>query len=378
MRDTAGEKAIRFETSLTGRGNQVAEGRIVTSPPVPDRDDPDAVVAGFVAWLAARNPADAPELIGYERPAVGFSSETLLVDIRRAGADVVRDERLVVKLPPRTQGIFPTYDFDLQARVQHAVSAAGIPAAAPVRVERDSRWMGDTFLVMPAVSGHIVSEIPVRDQWLTQIDPELNASVYCHYIDVIAKVHGIDWQEAGLDRAVPVRNNDAELAYWREYLAWYGDGQVLVPALVNALDWCESRRPRSEPPPSLLWGDVRLGNVIFTDERAPAAILDWEMATIGAGEHDLAWTLTLEAIQDELFGRRVPGFLNHDQAVARYEAQVGRPVRDLSWYEIFAMVRSTAVMTRVAHLATRAGQPELFPMADNPILAILQRRIDQA
>jgi hypothetical protein len=50
-------------------------------------------------------------------------------------------------------------------------------------------------------------------------------------------------------------------------------------------------------------------------------------------------------------------------------------VQDLEWYEIFAFVRSTAIMTRVAHLQALAGEPEMFPIADNPILGILQRRI---
>ena len=64
--------------------------------------------------------------------------------------------------------------------------------------------------------------------------------------------------------------------------------------------------------------------------------------------------------------------------MARYETRLGRPVQDLAWYEIFAMVRSTAVMTRVAHLNDLAGRPALFPIADNPILGILQRHIAEA
>ena len=46
-----------------------------------------------------------------------------------------------------------------------------------------------------------------------------------------------------------------------------------------------SRRPSRAP--VLLWGDVRLGNVIFGDDLAPIAVLDWDMASIGAPEHDI-------------------------------------------------------------------------------------------
>jgi aminoglycoside phosphotransferase (APT) family kinase protein len=339
------------------------------------RRDPEEVLAGFVAWLGEHGQRGAPELIGYERPSVGFSTETILVDIRRAGTAGKRDERLVLKLPPAGPAIFPTYDFALQARVQEAAATAGIPVPVPVQVEEDTRWVGSPFLVMPAIAGHIVDEMPVRDHWLTKAEPELSAAVHGRYLDVLADINRIDWRAGGLAEVVPERDNAAEITHWRDYLAWYGDGTVLVPTLVEALDWCEAHRPASEPAASFLWGDVRLGNVIFDEARTPVAVLDWEMATIGAAEHDLAWTLTLEAIQKELVGRRVTGFLDHDAAVARYEARLGRRVRDLDWYEIFAMVRSTAIMTRIAYLDDRAGRPPMLPIADNPVLGILTRRI---
>jgi aminoglycoside phosphotransferase (APT) family kinase protein len=338
----------------------------------------EVVLGGFAAWLRERDPAGAPEVVGHVRPSVGFSSETILVDVRRSEAGGPHDERLVLKLPPAGAGIFPTYDFALQARVQEAVAAAGIPAPAPVQVEHDDRWMGAPFLVMPAIDGHVVDEMPIRDRWLTKADPALSTTVHSRYITTIAAVHRLDWRAAQLDDVVPVRDNAAELAHWRAYLDWYAGGTVLVPALVDALDWCAANQPATEPELSLLWGDVRLGNVIFDDERAPVAVLDWEMATIGAPEHDLAWMLTLEATQAELFQRTVAGFFDHDAAVAQYEAAAGRPLSDLAWYEILAMVRSTAIMTRVAHLRDLAGEPERFPIADNPILGLLARRIAEA
>ncbi len=344
---------------------------------LPDRD-PDATVAAFVAWLGTREAADPPVLVGYERAAVGFSSETLLVDVGRTGRDGTEVERLVLKLPPLRAGIFPSYDFRLQASVQEAVAAAGIPAAVPVQVEDDTRWVGAPFLVMPAIGGHIVDEMPIRDHWLTKSSPELSAVAHGHYFDVIADINRVDWRALGLERVVPVRDDDAEIDYWRRYLDWYAGGEELVPALVDALDWCAAHRPDSEPEPSFLWGDVRLGNVVFDETRTPVAVLDWEMSTIGSAEHDLAWTLVLESIQAELFQRTVPGFFDHDAAVTRYEARLGRAVHALDWYEIFAMVRSTAIMTRVAHLQEIEGGPAVFPIADNPILGILRRRMAEA
>jgi aminoglycoside phosphotransferase (APT) family kinase protein len=339
--------------------------------------DPDRVLAGFVEWLHQRDPQSAPELIGHERPPVGYSTETLLVDIRRDGRDE-RVERLVLKLPPAGPAIFPTYDFVAQARVQEAVAAAGIPAPVPVQVEHDPRWLGSSFLVMPAIAGHIVAELPLQDHWLTRAEPELSAAVHGHYVDLVADVNRIDWRAAGLADALAQRDDAAEIEHWRRYLAWYADGEQPVALLEEGLDWCASHQPASEPPASLLWGDVRLGNVIFDEDRTPTAVLDWEMASIGAAEHDLAWLLSLEDIPRELLGRTVPGFLDHDAVVARYESRLGRPVRDLEWYEILALVRSTAILTRIAHLDELAGRPVLFPPADHPVLGVLARRLSAA
>jgi aminoglycoside phosphotransferase (APT) family kinase protein len=340
--------------------------------------DPDAVLGGLVDWLRAQDPASGPEVVGYERPAVGFSTETVLVDVRCEEAGEPSTRQLVLKLPPVGPAIFPTYDFALQASVQEAVAAAGVPAPAPVQVETDPRWIGVPFLVMPAVAGHIVDEIPVVDPWLTEAAPADNAFVHQHYIDIVATVNGIDWRSCGLDGILPVRDDAAELAHWRAYLGWYGDGTRLAPILHEALDWCEAHRPQVEPDLSLLWGDVRLGNVIFDEQRRPVAVLDWEMASIGRAEHDLAWMLALDSIQRELIGRAVDGFLDRDDAVARYEGRLGRRVSDLAWYETFAMVRSGAIMTRIAHLRELAGRAAVLPVASNPVLDILARRIAES
>jgi aminoglycoside phosphotransferase (APT) family kinase protein len=233
-------------------------------------------------------------------------------------------------------------------------------------------------MVMPAIAGYIPNQAPIADRWIKQASPDEQRNLCVSFFDVLVSIHRVDWQQAGIGGVVPDRSVDAEIAAWAAYLDWYGDGEVLVPGLVDALTWCTDHRPDPEPPPTLIWGDVRLGNVIFDDEQRPLAVLDWEMTGIGPPEHDVAWYLSLDAIQHELFGRSVPGFLTRDDAIARYEAGLGRPLQDLAWFEILAMVRSTAIMTRLIYLQEQAGQRPMLPMADNPFVGILARRIAEA
>ena len=125
----------------------------------------------------------------------------------------------------------------------------------------------------------------------------------------------------------------------------------------------------------LLWGDVRLGNVIFGDDLAPLAVLDWDMASIGAREHDVAWFTTLQSTLTSLLGRHLAGFPDRDGTVAQYERLSGHTVHDFEWYETLALVRSTAIMTRIGYLHIAAGQPSPLPIDDNPLLDLLAARL---
>jgi aminoglycoside phosphotransferase (APT) family kinase protein len=326
---------------------------------------------GVAGWLTDRR-GRRYEVEHAERPSEGFSSETVLLTLR--SPDDGSAESVVIRLPPEGEGAFERYDLAVQVEVQQLVAAHDIPVATPVELEDDPRWLGSPFMVMPQVEGHVGGQVSLRDPWITESSPRRQRRLYESFVDVLAAIHRIDVDAAG--DAVPARGIDAELEHWTRYLEWYADGARVSPALDDALAWCVDHRPRRDPPPSVLWGDVRTGNVIFRDDGAVAAVLDWEMSTVGAAEHDVAWWRALEAIQDEFFGGRVPGFPTLDDARRRYESQLGRPLEHLAWFEVFALVRSVAVMTRLAILHERAGRPGLFPIADNPLLSIIRRRID--
>jgi aminoglycoside phosphotransferase (APT) family kinase protein len=334
--------------------------------------DPAALAAGIARWLGARRGVDGVSVTRCEAADGGLSSDTLMVD---AAAGSGWSEALVVRLAP-IEGIFPAYDLAVQARAQEVAAAHGVPTAVPAESEPDAEWLGAPFLVMPAVEGYVPGPMPLHDPWITE-SVDAARAVSETVVDLLAGIHAIDWRAERLDAVIPARDIDAELAYWAAYLDWYADGDDPASALTYALAWCRAHRPASDPPLSLLWGDVRLGNVIFGADREPAAVLDWEMTTIGAAEHDLAWYLTLAATQDELFGV-VPGFLDHDAVRARWEAAVGRSLESLAWFEVFAMVRSIAIMTRVGVLAERRGARPMLPLADNPLLDQLGRRIAAA
>jgi len=289
----------------------------------------------------------------------GYSNEIIFVDASYVDRGAPRTQPLVLRLPPDGPSLFPSYDLAMQVAVQEAVGRHGVPVPQPVTLESDERWLGTPFLVMPRVDGHNTGELPVADPWLAAADVDQQRALQEGFLDALAQIHRTPWQ--GQPVAAHLRGARATLAaevrWWEELTSWTFDGEP-PSALVAAFSWCREHLPAEEPPASVLWGDVRLGNVIFDDEFAPVAVLDWEMASIGPAELDLAWYTALDGMTEHFFGQRVEGFLTRDEIVARHETALGRPLVDMAWFEIFAMCRSTALNLRTDRLESyRRGKP---------------------
>ena len=77
-----------------------------------------------------------------------------------------------------------------------------------------------------------------------------------------------------------------------------------------------------------------------------AAVLDWDLSSLGPPEMDLGWHFGLEFMMAQLFGQTVPGFPGRSAALDRYEERSGHAVRDLDWHEVFALVRALAINDR--------------------------------
>ena len=319
--------------------------------------DLDGLRRGLERWLGRG-------VGSIERPDPGWSCETLIVD-----------GDLVVRLPPVGDGIFPAYDLAQQAAVQAAAGEAGVPVAQPVRYEPDDAFLGAPFVAMPFVPGPIPGAFTAGDPWLTGLDDDAaRQTVWRSFLDVLGAIHDVDATGLGLRVGVA-----GELEWWERYVGWATDGSPPA-ALAEAMAWCRAHRPDGEEPPwSLLWGDVRLGNVVFDPERlTPRAVLDWDMASVGPAEMDLAWFLALEQVSIDLTGATLGGFGGHSAAVRSAEARLGRELRDLAWHEVFALVRASAVSTRIALLFERAGRRSMFEVGEDPTLAAALDRIGAA
>lgn len=319
--------------------------------------DLEAVRAGLERWLR-RHHGDASNVrVGpLQRPTMGYSSETLLVDTVRTEHGREIEEHLVARLPPAGGGIFPDYELSRQALVQQALADAGLPAAAPIATEHDDSWVGAPFLLMARVDGVTLEDGYVATGVLHDASSDVQRRVHTEFLDLLAALHALDWQALGLGALTPPgeRGLVHDLDRADAYLGWASDGDV-PSVLTDALAWLREQRPDTEPPLALCWGDPRLGNVVYGPDFTVRAALDWETASIAPAELDLAWFVGLHELAADTFGGDLPGFLAHDDALARWTRGAGRDVVRYEWFEVMSMLRSESIFLRIRRMLLAAG-----------------------
>jgi aminoglycoside phosphotransferase (APT) family kinase protein len=322
--------------------------------------DPAVVAQALGRWLATQSGGRAPEVFDVQAPAAnGFSNETILCRTRQPGGE---ERRLVVRVAPTRHLLFLDAQFSTQYRVMRGLADGGADIKLPPlgAYEEDPQYLGAPFFTMDHVEGLVPSDaIPyTMEGWVADATPAQQEKMWWSGIEALASVHRSDWRALGLDWLdQPARGKpglDQQLSYYRDFLDWSTKG-VRVPLLESVWQWLLDHRPDETGDVVLSWGDSRIGNIIWDDFEA-RAVLDWEMASLAQPELDLGWWLYFDRQFSEgltSLGIEVPrpaGFPSHEATIERYCELVGRPVRDLFYYEVFSGFRFAVVMYRLSDL----------------------------
>jgi len=339
--------------------------------------------AQFTAWLSEQV-GSAARVGPFSTPGHGgFSNQTHVTTAEWDGAP----HGIVLRLAPSGTGLFPDYDVDRQARVLEALRAhTDVPVPEVLWREPDPSVLGGPFYVMARVDGRIPPDRPGYHfaGWVKDAPPDEQTAVLDAGLDAMARVHHVDPDAAGLgflDRPEHGAGAiDQELGYWRAYLDWASDG-ARYDTLERIYEWCAAHRPTEPDRRGLVWGDARLGNLIYgeavlTDGTLPVrAVMDWEMALLGPPELDLGWFLFLESISLQ-FTAPLRGFLDPAGMVVAYERKLGRPLEHLDWYTTWGGWRAAAIQIPLVTIAYAHGDaPDLSGRERNPLTAALLQRI---
>jgi aminoglycoside phosphotransferase (APT) family kinase protein len=327
--------------------------------PIPSSRDEEDTRRHLEAWLRPRLGHDVVVSDLTVPDGSGFSNETLLFRAAWTADGEAHTADLAVRLRPIGYAVFAEYDLSLQYRCLESVAErSSVPVPRVRWFESEEAALGAPFFVMDRVEGQVPPDSPpyTAGGWLFDASPADQARLHRSALEVMASLHRLDWADGfGFlqrhDLGPP--GMASQLAAGRAYLLWAAEGGSL-PLHEAAMAWLEANRPE-EPPIGVNWGDARIGNMMFRDFE-PVAVFDWEMATLGPAEVDLAWWLVLERYSAEGNGHPpLPGFPPREETIAGYEELLGRPVRDLEYYEVWAALRFAIVLVRVIRMMTAHG-----------------------
>ena len=349
--------------------------------------DPQQAERALGAWLAARldDAADVRATDAVIPADAGLSTETILFDAHWSAGGGPRSRRLVARVQPTGEAVFPSYDLAAEARVLEALgSGSEVSVPGVFAYEPDPGVLGAPFLVMDRIDGRVPSDDPpfTAAGWVLELDPEQQARMDDSALGVIAQIHRVDHDRLGLaflaEREPGEPGLDQQLAYWERTFAWAAAGDC-NPTITGALDWIRAHRPAEREPLVLNWGDARPGNMLFADDMSIAGVLDWEMVCLASPEMDLGWWLFLLRHHTEGIGAPAPaGFPSRAETIARYEALSGHEARHVDFYEAFAGVRLAILMHRAGRLMIDAGllPPDAPMKLNNPATQLLARLVE--
>lgn len=354
--------------------------------PTPWQRDLDTDRKKLLEWLRSKLPDGSnPSIAELVAPAgSGFSNDTLLFDLSRTEHGREHCEKLVVRIQPTGFQVFPEYDLEMQFKIMDRLGPTDVPVPKMLWFEPDPSVLGAAFYVMEQVPGRAPSDHPPYHTagWMHEIRPDERSAIWWGAIDAIVKLHRLDPYEAGFGflarPELGTTSLEQQLAYYERYLEWAARGRP-QPIASAALEWLKKNQPAGEPT-VLVWGDARIGNILYDGTRA-AAVLDWEMATLGSPEMDLAWTIFLDRYHSEgIQTPRLEGFPSYEETVARYETLSGHKVRNLDYYQVFAGFRFCAILIRIAqqivHYELMDAEAGYNFEVNNPVTRLTAKLLD--
>jgi aminoglycoside phosphotransferase (APT) family kinase protein len=284
------------------------------------------------------------------------------------------DLHAALRIPPppaperRDEGILREW------RIIEALDGSDVPHTAAIAACTDMAVLGRAFYLMGFIDGWSPMGV---EHWPPPFDTDLAArgGLADQLVEGIALLSLVDWQAKGLDNlGRPDGFHERQVDRWTGFLERI-QGREL-PGLEVASAWLRAHRP-IDYRPGLMHGDYQFANVMYR-HGAPArlaAIVDWEMGTVGDPKLDLGWVVqswpddTNAPTAAESTYVDLRGMPSRDQLLQRYAEVSGRQVDDIDYYAILAKWKLAIVLEQGFQ---RAGDDEKL-LAFGPIVLDLMR-----
>lgn len=266
-------------------------------------------------------------------------TQNILLKFDRAG------RTYILRRPPPSLRANSNETMRREARVLAAIAGSDVPHPGLIAACGDEDVLGAAFYLMEPVDGYAPSQ-GLPEPFVSS--PELRHQMGLSLVDGIAALGALDYKAVGLDGfGKPDNYLERQVSRWKSQLESYNDfpewdGRKDIPGIIRVGDWLEANRPDSFQP-GIIHGDYHLGNAMYRFDRPElAAIVDWELTTIGDPLLDLGWLMATwpdEAdASDEGTVAVQPweGFPTARELIAHYATQTERDLSAIDWYGVLA------------------------------------------
>lgn len=327
---------------------------VIVAPSTRDLDD---LARDLIAWLGHMMPAASGmrvDNLAYPRGA-GQSHETILFDAHWDEGGQSRSQGFVVRIKPSDFTVFVDTLFEEQYQVMRVLHDGGyVKVAKPLWFEEDCSILGNSFFVMEKMQGRVPVSIPpyAREGWLSKATPAQCRTLWENAVEQLAAIQNVPLDK--LDFLKGPRGAENGLAQeWDKYErfnVWIQE-YVGSPALAKGLERLRATMP-ANPPEGLVWGDARIGNMMFDDAMNVVCVMDWEQPSLGGALNDLAWfTVISETMhcRNATVGAYLEGMGSREETIALWEQHTGKSAADIEWFEDFTNFKMTCTGLRMGH-----------------------------
>ncbi len=291
------------------------------------------------------------------RPPGG--TQNLLLKFRRG------DRWFMLRRPPLHPRHNGSETMRREARVLAALAPSDVPHPRLIAACPDEDVLGAAFYLMEPVEGfNPTVGLPA----LHAGDPAIRRRMGLALADGIAALGRVDHVAAGLsDLGRPDGFLERQVGRWKKQLASYADypgwaGPASIEGVDRVAEWLDAHRPPRFQP-GLIHGDYHLANVLYRhDGPELAAIVDWELTTIGDPLLDLGWLMATwpedgRPLDDNLSVTPWTGFPTTAELVRRYAGQTDRDMDHMAWYGVLACYK-LGIILEGTHARAAAGKAD--------------------
>ncbi len=258
----------------------------------------------------------------------------------------------VLRRPPMGPVAPKAHDMQREASILQRVHAVFPLAPRPYFFCDDLTLLGVPFYVMERRRGVVVNDVFPASVVPT---PDLGRALSQTIVETLVGIHAIDWRAAGLDTiGHPEGFLGRQVKGWIE--RYYRAQTDEIPQVQPLTNWLAEHIPTS-PAPSVIHNDFKLNNMILNehDLTKAAAVLDWEMTTIGDPLFDLAISLGYWVQPDDPQELHIvlptvttmPGFISRDEFMHIYAQKSGRDLSTIQYYMIFAYFKLAVILQQI-------------------------------